>query len=104
MDSTKPNALITGATKEMERKKHAVWRPVHKFVIPQTIEQSLSARYRLLLRVFVKPTVLIDRYVAAHCNVPESDNYDKLMRIKIVCAQHASVLKPSMKVDKPLFA
>ena len=32
------NALITGATEAMERKKTAVWRPVHKFVIPQTIE------------------------------------------------------------------
>ncbi len=32
------NALITGATEAPERKRPAVWRPVHKFVIPQTIE------------------------------------------------------------------
>jgi hypothetical protein len=32
------NAVITGATEAPERKSTAVWRPVHKFVIPQTIE------------------------------------------------------------------
>lgn len=56
------------------------------------------------MRACVIPTVLIGRYETANCNVPENDYYDKPLRIMLVCTQNASVLKPVVDVDKPLFA
>ena len=52
----------------------------------------------------VKPTVLIDKYTAANCNVSKRDYYDKLMKIMLVYTQHASFLKPGIEMDKRLFA
>jgi hypothetical protein len=56
------------------------------------------------MRAFVKLTVFIDKCTAANCNVPESDYYDKPMKIMLVYTQYASFLKPGMEMDRRLFA